>query len=128
MSYSVIVPHPLKPNKRVQVEVPDNLSAMDAKNAIEMSLLAKYGRVAPCRDQPPHRQAQHVRHDQHQAVMEAGEASYREMIGLGVEQPQQNLQNVMEPGPSGAELDTPPPWQWRQGQLKGPPMCSIELD
>jgi hypothetical protein len=49
MSYNVIVvPHPLKPNKRVRVEVPDNLSAKDAKNAIEWSLLAKYGRVAPC--------------------------------------------------------------------------------
>ena len=41
MSYSVIVvPHPLKPNKRVRVEVPDNVSAKDAKNAIEWSLLA----------------------------------------------------------------------------------------
>jgi hypothetical protein len=119
MSYSVIVvPHPLKPNKRVRVEVPDNLSAKDAKNAIEWSLLAKYGRVAPC-------QQQHVRHDQYQSVVENDQAPYRETMGWGV---QESLQNLMEPIPGCGELDAPPPWQWRQGQLKGPHMCNIELD
>ena len=109
MSYNVIVvPHPLKPNKRVRVEVPDNLSAKDAKNAIEWSLLAKYGRVAPC-----------------QAVVENDQAPYRETMGWGV---QESLRNLMGPIPGCGELDTLPPWQWRRGQLKGPHMCSIELD
>ena len=86
MSYHVIVvPRPLKPNKRVRVEVPDKLSAKDAKHAIERSLLAKYGRAAPC-------QQQHVRHDQHQAVVENDQAPYRETMGWGV---QESLQNMM---------------------------------
>ena len=119
MSYHVIVvPHPLNPNKRVRVEVPDKLSAKDAKHAIEWPLLAKYGRAAPC-------QQQHVRHDQRQAVVENDQAPYRETMGWGV---QESLQNMTGPTPGCGELDTLPPWQWRRGQWKGPHMRSVELD
>ena len=77
---SVIVSHPFRPNKRVMVELPDSSdgwTANDTKNAIEMALLAKYGRVAPCVDVPQHQQ---VKHDQDQAVVKAGKSAHN---GLG---------------------------------------------
>jgi hypothetical protein len=83
---SVIVPHPLRPNKRVLVELPDSSdgwTANDTKNAIEMALLAKYGRVAPGVDVP---KTQQVKHGQDQAVVKAGESARNDTMDWDVAQ------------------------------------------
>lgn len=126
---SVTVPHPLKPHKRVMVELPYSShcwTATDTKNAIEMALLAKYGHVAPvapCVDLPLNQQLQHVNHDRDHT-----DIAQNEMItDWGVAKCEDNVEYLMDKGPSDDLRSTMPAHKWRR-PLKGPRYCSIELE
>lgn len=124
---SVIVPHPLRPNKRVLVELPDSSdgwTANDTKNAIEMALLAKYGRVAPGVGVP---KTQHAKHGQDQAVVKAGESAHNETMDWDVAQCKQNVQQQNIIRPRGDLCSTLRPGTWRR-PLRGGHYCSIDLE
>jgi hypothetical protein len=124
---SVIVPHPLRPNKRVLVELPDSSdgwTANDTKNAIEMALLAKYGRVAPGVDVP---KTQQVKHGQDQAVVKAGESAHNETMDWDVAQYTKNVQQHNTMRPRGDLCSTLRPCTWRR-PLRGGHYCSIDLE
>lgn len=121
---SVIVPHPLRPNKRVLVELPvssDAWTANDTKNAIEMALLAKYGCVAPCVDVPQHQ------HGQDQAVVKAGESAHNETMDWDVAKCNKYFQRHHIMRPCGDLCSTWRPGTWRR-PLRGGHSCSIDLE
>ncbi len=94
------------------------------KNAIEMALLAKYGRVAPGVDVP---KTQQVKHGQDQTVVKAGESAHNETMDWDVAQRKQNMQqhNIMRP--RGDLCSTLRPGTWRR-PLRGGHYCSIDLE